>query len=137
MSSNKHVFLFSSLGSKGPLTARKVHLRRLSDLLHLCIQRNDFQRARRIWAILARCNEVDWKALWTTGLHILSELDVGECSTQRSVEYLRTMMLHYPDDVRHKFRENRWVTIQSDISANPYSKNSCFGCSCKGNAEAL
>ncbi|KAF8165501.1 hypothetical protein B0H34DRAFT_793880 [Crassisporium funariophilum] len=98
MSVRDHSFLFESLDSKQPSTTRKVHLRRLYDILQLCFQRNDFQRAKRVWAILARCKEIDWLALWTTGLHILAEDDAHENKTQRTVEYLRAMMLQYPDD---------------------------------------
>jgi len=98
MSSDDHIFLFSSLGSQRPLTARKVHLRRLYDILQLSIQRHDFERAKRVWAILARCKEIDWKALWTTGLHILDETNAAGRSLDTSIDYLRTMMLQYPQD---------------------------------------
>ncbi|KAF9478151.1 hypothetical protein BDN70DRAFT_933609 [Pholiota conissans] len=98
MSSDMHIFLFASLDSRQPLTARKVHLRRLFDVLELSIQRQDFERAKRAWAILARCKEIAWKALWTTGLHILSLNDATERRIENCVEYLRTMMLQYPDD---------------------------------------
>lgn len=100
MSADDHIFLFASLDSKQPLTARKVHLRRLYDILELSIQRQDFERAKRVWAILARCKEINWKALWSTGLHILGMNEANESSLDTSVEYLRTMMLQYPDDVR-------------------------------------
>ncbi|KDR83921.1 hypothetical protein GALMADRAFT_86622 [Galerina marginata CBS 339.88] len=98
MSSDDHVFLFTSVDTKRPLTARKVHLRRLYDILQLSIHRHDFQRAKRVWGILARCKEIDWKASWTTGLHILGEDDTDDRNTQTSVEYLRSMMLQYPED---------------------------------------
>ncbi|KAF8969482.1 hypothetical protein BDZ97DRAFT_1653903 [Flammula alnicola] len=97
MSSHDHIFLFASLNSKQPLTSRKVHLRRLYDILQLSIQRHDFQRAKRVWAILARCKEIDWKALWSTGLYILGE-DENEDNAQTAIEYLRSMMLQCPDD---------------------------------------
>jgi len=92
----KHTFLFSSLDSNQPSTARKVHLRRLYDILQLSFQRHQFQRAKRVWAILIQCKEVDWKVLWNIGLYILNEDDGGE---HVAVEYLRSMMLQCPDDV--------------------------------------
>ncbi|KAF8913748.1 hypothetical protein CPB84DRAFT_1840552 [Gymnopilus junonius] len=98
MSSDDHIFLFSSFESKRPSTARKVHLRRLYDILQLSIQRRDFGRAKRVWAILARCKEFDWKAFWTTGLHILGENNADEHNLETTIDYLRTMMLQYPED---------------------------------------
>ncbi|KAF9569006.1 hypothetical protein CPC08DRAFT_653909 [Agrocybe pediades] len=98
MSSDDHVFLFSSLQSRKPLTARKVHLRRLYDILQLSIHRQDFQRAKQVWIILARCKEVDWKALWSTGLFIIGETDDGESAPRNSVDYLHAMMLQCPED---------------------------------------
>ncbi|PPQ65577.1 hypothetical protein CVT26_000526 [Gymnopilus dilepis] len=98
MSSSDHIFLFSSLESKGHSTARKVHLRRLYDILQLSIQRHDFERAKRIWGILAGCKEIDWKALWTTGLHILGENKADERHLEVSIDYLRAMMLQSPED---------------------------------------
>ncbi|KAH9482767.1 RNA polymerase I-specific transcription initiation factor rrn11 [Psilocybe cubensis] len=97
MSSDDHIFLFAGLDSKKPSTARKVHLRRLYDLLQLSIQRCNFERAQKCWAILARCSEINWKALWPIGLHILGGKDC-EKNSQISVEYLRAVMLQHPDD---------------------------------------
>ncbi|TFK28885.1 hypothetical protein FA15DRAFT_583830 [Coprinopsis marcescibilis] len=88
-----HVFLFASLGSKDPSTARKVHIRRLYDIFQLSVARRDFQRARRAWSILVRCKEVDWAAMWTTGLLLLGDAPQDdECSTLK-LDYLRAMML--------------------------------------------
>ena len=99
MSFNNHTFLFSSLDSKQPSTARKVHIRRLYDILQLSIQRHQFQRAKRVWAILVHCKEIDWKGLWSVGLHILSEDTTDEGGEQVAVEYLRSMMLQCSDNV--------------------------------------
>ncbi|KIK04643.1 hypothetical protein K443DRAFT_404091 [Laccaria amethystina LaAM-08-1] len=96
-SDSVHVFLFSSLDSKNPLTARKVHIRRLYDILQLSLQRNDFLRAKRAWAILARCKEMNWKSMWTTGLELLGE-GVDSACTPRRLDYLRSMMLQHPDE---------------------------------------
>jgi hypothetical protein len=94
-----HTFLFSSLDSDQPSTARKVHLRRLYDILQLSFQRHQFQRAKRVWAILIQCKEIDWKVLWNVGLYILSEDTTNEDGEHLAVEYLRSMMLQCPDDV--------------------------------------
>ncbi|KAH9813768.1 hypothetical protein DFH28DRAFT_895821 [Melampsora americana] len=50
---------------------RKLHLRRLFDLLHLCLLRHDYNRADRIWRVLIRCRELDFGQLWHLGLRIL------------------------------------------------------------------
>ncbi|TFK43690.1 hypothetical protein BDQ12DRAFT_718885 [Crucibulum laeve] len=106
MSSNNHNFLFASLDSKAPLTARKVHIRRLYDILQLCIQRKDPRRAKRAWAVLARCKEVRWSSMWKTGLLLLGEnIDDELPSAPRKVEYLRTMMLHHTDERENILKE--------------------------------
>ncbi|KAF8631621.1 hypothetical protein AX15_002363 [Amanita polypyramis BW_CC] len=98
MSSDDHTFLFASLQSKRPFTARKVHIRRLYDLLQLCIHRQDFVRARRAWAILARCKEVQWRTLWTTSLLLVGTGLHGVDSGEEKVHYLRALMLQHLDD---------------------------------------
>ncbi|CAA7259614.1 unnamed protein product [Cyclocybe aegerita] len=98
MSSHDHAFLFAPHNSRQPATTRKIHLRRLHDILQLSIQTRQFKRAKRAWAILCRCKETDWKALWTTGLLILGEGEPGNNGTCNAVDYLRAMMLHCPDD---------------------------------------
>lgn len=97
--SSEHTFLFASLGDKKPLTARRVHIRRLYDLLQLCLQRNDLPRAKRAWAILARCKEVDWKGMWTTALQLLgNEYDDLELDLPR-YDFLRAIMLQNSEEV--------------------------------------
>ncbi|KAI6105877.1 hypothetical protein F5141DRAFT_1126535 [Pisolithus sp. B1] len=90
-SSCNHQFLFSLFEDKPRLTSRRIHIRRLYDILHLSLQRQDLVRAQRAWAILARCNEVHWKNLWT-----LSVGDVDSVPTK--IDYLRAMMLQHPDE---------------------------------------
>ncbi|KAF8742457.1 hypothetical protein AX14_004323 [Amanita brunnescens Koide BX004] len=98
MSSDDHNFLFASLHSNRPLTARKVHIRRLYDVLQLCIQRQDFSRARRAWAILARCKEIQWKSLWITSLLLVGDgLHLADSSKDK-IDYLRSLMLQHLDD---------------------------------------
>lgn len=94
-----HNFLFASLDSKPPRTAREVHIRRLYDILQLCIQRNDMPRAKRAWAILVRCKEFRWEKHWTTGLCILNENGVSTENMPQRIEYLRAMMLRDIDKV--------------------------------------
>lgn len=98
MSADDHDFLFSPLNPKPPNSARKVHIRRLYDVFQLCLHRNDFPRARRAWTILARCKEVDWKMMWTTGVLLLGE-NSGTQPNEKSVEFLSTMLRQYPDEV--------------------------------------
>lgn len=105
----EHTFLFASLGSKQPLTTRKVHIRRLYDILQLSIQRHDVQRAKRVWSILSRCKEINWLALWRTGLHIFGEAHIDDDGMQVTVDYLRSMMLQYPDDVRLNFAHGQCI----------------------------
>lgn len=98
----EHTFLFASLDDKKPVTARNVHIRRLYDLLQLSLQRNDIPRAKRAWAILARCKEVDWKTMWTIGVHLLAdEYNRPEVNLPR-VEFLRAMMLQHPEEVSRR-----------------------------------
>ncbi|KAJ3832105.1 hypothetical protein EV361DRAFT_941506 [Lentinula raphanica] len=89
-------FLFSApadiLGI--PSTARKVHIRRLYEVLQLCIHRNDLPRARRAWSVLLRCKEINWITMWGVAIHLVEETSYG---STRKIELLRDMMLHYPD----------------------------------------
>ncbi|KAJ7094569.1 hypothetical protein B0H15DRAFT_128764 [Mycena belliarum] len=95
-------FIFAPADAKAPHTARKVHVRRLYDILNLSIQRRDFVRATRAWTILAHCKEVDWRALWRTSVHILAG-EFGD--TSRSIEFLHIMMLQHPEDRETILRE--------------------------------
>ncbi|KAH9939978.1 hypothetical protein B0H21DRAFT_697935 [Amylocystis lapponica] len=99
MSSADQRFLFASLDSKQPTTARKVHVRRLFDILQLSVQRNDIARARRAWAILVRCKEIHWKTMWTTAIPLIGEdvVDEEENNEQR-IKFLTTMRRQYADD---------------------------------------
>jgi len=92
-------FLFALPGATlNTSNARKVHIRRLNDILQLCLQRNDAIRSRRAWAILARCKEVSWMEMWTTAVHILSDVNQDH-SSSKQLEFLRAMMLQFPDAV--------------------------------------
>ena len=105
MPSTDSACLFTSLNSKRPNTARKVHIRRLYDVLQLCIQRHDWVRAKRAWAILARCREVDWKVMWRTSVLLLGEgdpdTDVARADGDR-IRFLSVMMRQHPDEVSRR-----------------------------------
>ncbi|KAG8218677.1 hypothetical protein J3R82DRAFT_4344 [Butyriboletus roseoflavus] len=98
MPPNVHKFLFSPPKDILPLTSRRVHLRRLYDVLHLSIQRGDLHRARRAWAILARCKEIDWRTSWMLAIGLLNRSGHRTESNQTKIDYLRTTMLHSPED---------------------------------------
>ncbi|EGG09843.1 uncharacterized protein MELLADRAFT_95360 [Melampsora larici-populina 98AG31] len=76
---------------------RKLHLRRLFDLLHLCLLRHDYDRANRIWRVLIRCRELDFGQLWHLGLRILfsssRQVDTDEddrtSKLESSLKYLK------------------------------------------------
>jgi len=105
MLSSEHTFLFASLEDKKPLTARKVHIRRLYDILQLCLQRNDIPRAKQAWAILSRCKEVDWKTMWTTAVHLLgNESDDTEINLPR-LDFLRAIILQNSEERETIFKE--------------------------------
>ncbi len=102
MTMSEYSFLFSSLGSKQPNTTRKFHIRRLYDILQLCIQRQDWARAKRAWGILARCQEVDWKTMWRTSVLLLGEGNAEDDDTQANgdrVRFLSVMMRQHPGEV--------------------------------------
>ncbi|KZP24697.1 hypothetical protein FIBSPDRAFT_735396 [Athelia psychrophila] len=105
MSTSEHKFLFASLADKNPKIARQVHVRRLYDLLQLCLQRNDLPRAKRAWAILARCKEIDWRTMWTTGLQLLGDGFEGLESDSPRVNFLQSMMRQNEEDCEAILRE--------------------------------
>jgi len=94
-------FLFNSFAWKVPSTARKVHIRRLLDILHLSIQRRDLPRARKAFGLLSRCEEIEWTAIWKLALLLLSdELPTsGDAPrTEKQLDFLRVMMLQHPEE---------------------------------------
>jgi RNA polymerase I-specific transcription initiation factor RRN11 len=95
-------FLFASPDGKTPSTARKVHVRRLRDILHLSLQRGDLLLARRAFGLLSRCEEIEWMVIWKIGLVILAvNSPPGDIlGTAKHIEFLRAMMLQHPEEVR-------------------------------------
>lgn len=128
---NRHTFLFASLDSKTPGTSRKLHIRRLFDVLQLCLHRNDMLRARRAWTILAQCKEVHWITLWSTALHILGEdlYDQDDTST-RKIEFLREVLLRHPADVScfviHERITHNLALVSSTSPRTSSSPHSCW-----------
>ena len=89
-------------------SARKFHIRRLHDILQLSIQRNDLARAKKAWAILARCDEVDWINIWETGLAVTGKAtdqsfaeqsDALRMGNRERLEYLKIVMLRHKQGV--------------------------------------
>ncbi|QRW19307.1 RNA polymerase I specific initiation factor [Rhizoctonia solani] len=78
--------------------SRKQHIRFTYDLLHVCLQRGDLVRARRAWAILVKCSEIDWRTLWTVGLALIPGREGGKGgrSTRDHVNYLKRVKLQIP-----------------------------------------
>ncbi|KAL5527691.1 hypothetical protein ACEPAG_6492 [Sanghuangporus baumii] len=87
-----------------------MHIRRLNDILHLSIERGDFSRARRAWAILARCKEFDWATMWRTGLLLLPDEPLSGQHQHLQVsggsaEFLKKFMRYYPDEQESVLQE--------------------------------
>ncbi|KIY49407.1 hypothetical protein FISHEDRAFT_65416 [Fistulina hepatica ATCC 64428] len=110
--SSSQQFLFSSLKSSTPHSARKMHIRRLYDILILSLQKGDIPRAQKAWNILSRCKETEPNAQWTTATYLLEKkgeiTDDGVTRDEgyaESIEYLRSMMLQYPKERELLLRE--------------------------------
>jgi hypothetical protein len=96
---SRHSFFFAFLDGKSVLTARAVHIRRLYDILLLCLQSGELQRACKAYAILLRSREVDWKELWKLGAFLLCKSGGVGGVGGRDVEFLRIMLLQHPNNV--------------------------------------
>ncbi|KIO19155.1 hypothetical protein M407DRAFT_223588 [Tulasnella calospora MUT 4182] len=69
-------------------TARRRHIRILSDILYVSIHRRDWQRAKRAWGLLLRTPEVEWTDIWRVGillLHTDVDIDKRQASEGRVV----------------------------------------------------
>ncbi|KAG9004542.1 hypothetical protein FRB90_010872 [Tulasnella sp. 427] len=75
-------------------TARRRHIRILGDILYVSIQRQDWYRARRTWALLLRVPEVEWTDIWRVGLFLLDKgVDLDERRARENrIDWLKTMM---------------------------------------------
>jgi RNA polymerase I-specific transcription initiation factor RRN11 len=107
-------FLFNSSDWKAPSTARKVHIRRLFDILHLSIQRRDLPHARKAFGLLSRCEEIEWTVIWKQALLLLAdELPTsGDAPrTAKQIDFLRVMMLQHPEEVRTNWPSCLMVVI--------------------------
>ncbi|KAF9006543.1 hypothetical protein BDQ17DRAFT_289703 [Cyathus striatus] len=113
--SSDHTFLFASLDSKYPLSTRKIHIRRLYDILQLSIQRHDLPRAKRAWAILVRCTEIPSSLMCTTGLCLLNDSFCFDTSnSSRTIQYLRMIMLQHEDQKEYILQEIVFQLILSE-----------------------
>ncbi|KAK0499838.1 hypothetical protein EDD18DRAFT_1152842 [Armillaria luteobubalina] len=90
-------FLFHSLDVGPRLSARKLHICRLYDVLELSLLRNEFARARKAWAILARCKEIHWTTMWTTAVRVLGDETFNGHDSSKKIAFLHEMMLQVPD----------------------------------------
>lgn len=72
---------------------RRKHVRRLYDLVHLCILRHDRARATRALYLLMHTYEWRPAELWSLGL-VVTGMPGGE---NRSVKYLQFMSLRRPE----------------------------------------
>lgn len=86
-------------------SSRRRHIRMLNDLLYLSIERSQWDKAARAWAVLTRCPEVDWKEIARVGLLLIGKQDdVGERDEDdvggHRVDYLKSLMLRHPEKVR-------------------------------------
>lgn len=94
---------------KAHQSARKFHIRRLNDIVHLCIQRGDLVRAKAAFAVLARCREIDCMDMWRTGLAVVGSgsdssqrmdgFDSGSISGAARVQYLKAVILESKSNV--------------------------------------
>ncbi|OCF45669.1 hypothetical protein I317_00572 [Kwoniella heveanensis CBS 569] len=88
-------------------SVRRRWIQNLVDALHYCLLKGDIERAKKAWAILIRCREVDWKARWNWGLLVLSSSTTAPSdSTQNGYSY--TQMSQFTQDYEGKEVE-RWL----------------------------
>ena len=120
------------------LGIRKIYIQKLTDLLHICLLRNETERARRAWGILVRprfdlesstgcschfqirCREVDWKSRWYWGLELLSAVSRGD-ETQTTV--LPSTSRSQPDDVERWLKGLRIKAREEDVRLLPWRTN--------------
>ncbi|KAH8118618.1 hypothetical protein DFH11DRAFT_688760 [Phellopilus nigrolimitatus] len=98
--SDASIFTLSESSQFNALTSRKYHIQRLNDILLLAIERSDLPRARRAWAILARCKEFDWKTKWRTSM-LLQDPGSGQSpqtARNRNLELLKKLRRHLPNE---------------------------------------
>ncbi|KAG8898996.1 hypothetical protein FRC00_002057 [Tulasnella sp. 408] len=79
-------------------SARRRHIRIVSDILYVSIHRRDWHRAKRAWGLLLRTPEVEWTDIWRIGLLLLNkgvDVDKRKASGDR-IEWLKTMMRKIP-----------------------------------------
>lgn len=115
MSSDPYKFLFAYPNAKQTLSARKVHIRRLYDILELSVHRDDLVRAKKAWSILVRCKELNWKVMWKTGALLVGEHEDSAATAKVRLGYLTTIMLQFPEAVRNPISPS---SVQSELTAS-------------------
>jgi hypothetical protein len=110
-----------------PSTERKQHIKTLFDVLHVSILRQDLLRARRAWAILIRCPDVDTQPLWRIGLGlILGWPDESEESqAKEQVRFLKGVLTSEKGDVRQGLEG--FLYEANDLIERGFS---CRDCTC-------
>ncbi|KAF8605144.1 hypothetical protein BDV93DRAFT_471089 [Ceratobasidium sp. AG-I] len=88
----------------GPSTSsRKQHIRFTYDVLQVCLQRGDLERARRAWSALVRCPEIDMRTIWQVGLALIPQREISgkgkgkAIPTREHISYLKRVRLQIPD----------------------------------------
>jgi hypothetical protein len=118
------------------LSTRKAHFRRLYDVYHLALQKDNPIQARRAYSLLVRCREFDWAANWRSGLEMVHLSDEDEYNDdnelqrqkrllQLKVDYLRECHIVHSRVARkkHSLREVGssssllWSLLQADFSS--------------------
>lgn len=97
-----------SLKIDAGLSTRKAHFRRLYDIYHVALQRNNITQAKRAYSILVRCREFDWASNWRSGLDMVS-LPPGE--DEDTNNYEDTAMDH---EERARRKERRLALLKID-----------------------
>jgi RNA polymerase I-specific transcription initiation factor RRN11 len=88
-------------------SSRKQHIRFVNDILHVCLQRGDLLRARRAWAVLVKCPEIDMRTIWQVGLALIPGREDGKGrATREHVNYLKRVRLQIPQSVSYHFSQN-------------------------------
>ena len=125
----KYIFTFQGHKEVRPSSSRKIHVRRLNDLMHLSIERGEYAHARRAWSILLRCKEFDWRTMWKTGLLLVSPREnnggkIDEEELDSRISYLRASMLQVSGSVsRHFLQHSRLLTNGFSDSEKAFCKS--------------
>ncbi|KAL7422710.1 hypothetical protein Q5752_002001 [Cryptotrichosporon argae] len=81
-----------------PPAVRAAYIRNLAACVRACVLRGDVARARRAWALLVRCREVDWRERWHWGLYLLNAVSESVATAasgqgRQGETYLKTLQI--------------------------------------------